>query len=193
MTHNQRKNILLFSGAAILGGIGFLVYKRQVNKRNSELMLEYISELPKINTSKDVTKLADEATANIINQVNSLSVKAMNGSTIIFDNKSYTLSTLSKTDGNEKALSIVKGIHDSINRVGTDVDKFISNFTRIGNKNAMIYCNILYKSLYGETMWEAINGEALLYYGSNRKADIFNLLDIPNYNPKLTTHLFKLK
>ena len=74
-----------------------------------------------------------------------------------------------------------------------NLGEFMKAFSRIGNKNAMVYMNILYKSLYGETMWQAINGEQWLYTGNSKKLDIINIADIPNYNPVITAHLLKLK
>jgi hypothetical protein len=174
-------------------GIGYLLYRRNENKQNSEELLKYIDSLPKVNTSAALVNVLDNASQSVINEINSTSASALNGKGIVFDGKSYVL-------GKDKAISqkgaeIALQLRNSMKgiNVTSNVAEFMRAFSRIGNKNAMVYMNILYKSLYGETMWQAINGEQWLYSGNGKKIDILNIADIPNYNPVITSHLLKLK
>ncbi len=194
MTPRNKKIALGITLTVAAAGIGYLFYRRHENKKNSAALLEYIDSLPKINTSGAVVDVLDKASQSIINEINSTSATALNGKGIVFDGKSYILGKDNKAMS-PKAAEIAKQLRDSMKGINvmSNVGEFMKAFSRIGNKNAMVYMNILYKSLYGETMWQAINGEQWLYTGNSKKLDILNIADIPNYNPVITTHLLKLK
>lgn len=191
---NKNKKIAIGITLTLLAaGTGYLIYKRSVNKKNAILMEEYISSLPKQNTAAAQTELENTISAGVINQIDSTSASALNGKTLVFDNKSYVLGKTTNTDFNDKVYRIAKALNEAMVGPSTNVDNFIAAFKRIGNKNAMVYMNIYYKALYKETMWQAINGETALYYGTKKAIDVLNLLDLPNYNPKITQHLQTLK
>lgn len=194
MTPKNKKIAIGISLGIAAAGIGFLVYRRKENKKNSMALLEYIESLPKINTSGAVVDVLNNASQSIINEINSTSAAALNGKGVMFDGKAYILGKDNKALS-PKAAEIAKQLRDSMKGVNiiSNVSDFMKAFSRIGNKNAMVYMNILYKSLYGETMWQAINGEQWLYTGNGKKLDILNIADIPNYNPAITAHLMKLK
>lgn len=194
MTPRNKKIALGITLTVAAAGIGYLFYRRHENKKNSAALLEYIDSLPKINTSGAVVDVLDKASQSIINEINSTSATALNGKGIVFDGKSYILGKDNKAMS-PKAAEIAKQLRDSMKGVNvlSNVAEFMKAFSRIGNKNAMVYMNILYKSLYGETMWQAINGEQWLYTGNSKKLDVLNALDLPNYNPIITAHLLKLK
>lgn len=194
MTPRNKKIALGITLTVAAAGIGYLFYRRHENKKNSAALLEYIDSLPKINTSGAVVDVLDKASQSIINEINSTSATALNGKGIVFDGKSYVLGK-DNAAITPKVTEIARQLRDSMKGVNvlSNVAEFMKGFSRIGNKNAMVYMNILYKSLYGETMWQAINGEQWLYTGSGKTAAIANALDIPNYNPAITVHLFKLK
>ena len=194
MTPRNKKIALGITLTVAAAGIGYLFYRRHENKKNSAALLEYIDSLPKINTSGAVVDVLDKASQSIINEINSTSATALNGKGIVFDGKSYILGKDNKAMS-PKAAEIAKQLRDSMKGVNvlSNVAEFMKAFSRIGNKNAMVYMNILYKSLYNETMWQAINGEQWLYMGDGKKSAIANALDIPNYNPVITAHLLKLK
>ena len=194
MTPRNKKIALGITLTVAAAGIGYLFYRRNENKKNSAALLEYIDSLPKINTSGAVVDVLDKASQSIINEINSTSATALNGKGIVFDGKSYILGKDNKAMS-PKAAEIAKQLRDSMKGVNvlSNVAEFMKAFSRIGNKNAMVYMNILYKSLYGETMWQAINGEQWLYTGNSKKLDILNIADIPSYNPIITAHLLKLK
>lgn len=194
MTPRNKKIALGITLTVAAAGIGYLFYRRNENKKNSAALLEYIDSLPKINTSGAVVDVLDKASQSIINEINSTSATALNGKGIVFDGKSYILGKDNKAMS-PKAAEIAKQLRDSMKGINvmSNVGEFMKAFSRIGNKNAMVYMNILYKSLYGETMWQAINGEQWLYTGNSKKLDIINIADIPNYNPVITAHLLKLK
>lgn len=194
MTPRNKKIALGITLTVAAAGIGYLLYRRHENKKNSAALLEYIDSLPKINTSGAVVDVLDKASQSIINEINSTSATALNGKGIVFDGKSYILGKDNKAMS-PKAAEIAKQLRDSMKGVNvlSNVAEFMKAFSRIGNKNAMVYMNILYKSLYGETMWQAINGEKWLYMGSGTTSVVANAFDIPNYNPVITAHLLKLK
>ena len=192
-TKNKKILIGLSIGVAAIG-TGYLVYRRNENKKNSMALLEYIDSLPKVNTSGAMVNVVNNASESIINEINSTSVTALKGKGLVFDGKTYVLGK----DNNaitSKVTEIARQLNDAMKgtNIVSNVAEFMKGFTRIGNKNAMVYMNILYKSLYGETMWQAINGEQWLYMGNSKKLDILNAVDIPNYNPVITAHLLKLK
>lgn len=194
MTPRNKKIALGITLTVAAAGIGYLLYRRNENKKNSLALSEYIDTLPKVNTSGALKDVADKVTESIINEINSTSVSALNGKALVFDGKSYVLGK-DNAAITPKVTEIARQLRDSMKGVNvlSNVAEFMKGFSRIGNKNAMVYMNILYKSLYGETMWQAINGEQWLYTGSGKTAAIANALDIPNYNPAITVHLFKLK
>lgn len=194
MTPRNKKIALGITLTVAAAGIGYLFYRRNENKKNSAALLEYIDSLPKINTSGAVVDVLDKASQSIINEINSTSATALNGKGIVFDGKSYILGK-DNAAITPKVTEIARQLRDSMKGVNvlSNVAEFMKGFSRIGNKNAMVYMNILYKSLYGETMWQAINGEQWLYTGNSKKLDVLNALDLPNYNPIITAHLLKLK
>lgn len=194
MTPRNKKIALGITLTVAAAGIGYLFYRRHENKKNSAALLEYIDSLPKINTSGAVVDVLDKASQSIINEINSTSATALNGKGIVFDGKSYILGK-DNAAITPKVTEIARQLRDSMKGVNvlSNVAEFMKGFSRIGNKNAMVYMNILYKSLYGETMWQAINGEQWLYTGNSKKLDVLNALDLPNYNPIITAHLLKLK
>lgn len=194
MTPKNRKIAIGITVGVAFAGIGYLIYRRHENKQNSSELLKYIDSLPKVNTTGAVVDVLNNASQSIINEINSTSASALNGKGLVFDGKSYVLGKDNKALS-PKAAEIAKQLRDSMKGINvmSNVGEFMKAFSRIGNKNAMVYMNILYKSLYGETMWQAINGEQWLYSGNGKKIDILNIADIPNYNPVITAHLLKLK
>ena len=193
MTQRNKKIAVGVTLGVAFVGIGYLMYRRNENKKNSAALLEYIDSLPKINTTAGVVDVLNAASQSAINDINSTSVTALNGKVFVFDGKSFTLGKDNKAI-TEKVTAIAKQLNDSMKGVNvtSNVAEFMKAFSRIGNKNAMVYMNIIYKALYGETMWQAINGEQWLYSGNNKAISFFNV-DAPNYNPAITMHLQKLK
>ena len=57
MTPKNKKIAIGFGLTVIATSIGYLLYKRSVNKQNSALMLEYIGGLPKENTAAAQTNI----------------------------------------------------------------------------------------------------------------------------------------
>lgn len=194
MTPKNRKIAIGITVGVAFAGIGYLIYRRHENKQNSSELLKYIDSLPKVNTTGAVVDVLNNASQSIINEINSTSASALNGKGLVFDGKSYVLGKDNKALS-PKAAEIAKQLRDSMKGINvmSNVGEFMKAFSRIGNKNAMVYMNILYKSLYGETMWQAINGEKWLYMGSGTTSVVANAFDIPNYNPVITAHLLKLK
>lgn len=194
MTPKNKKIVIgVTLGVAALG-IGYLMYRRSENKKNSLALMEYIDSLPAINSPGAMVNTLNTVSDSVINEINSTSVSALNGKALVFDGRSYVLGKDNKAI-TDKVVDIAKQLYNSMKGVNvtSNVAEFMRGFSRIGNKNAMVYMNILYKSLYGETMWQAINGEQWLYLGSAKKLDVLNAVDIPNYNPVITAHLRKLK
>lgn len=194
MTPKNRKIAIGITVGVAFAGIGYLIYRRHENKQNSSELLKYIDTLPKVNTTGALVDVLNNASQSIMNEINSTSASALNGKGLVFDGKSYVLGKDNKALS-PKAAEIAKQLRDSMKGINvmSNVGEFMKAFSRIGNKNAMVYMNILYKSLYGETMWQAINGEKWLYMGSGTTSVVANAFDIPNYNPVITAHLLKLK
>ncbi len=189
MTPRNKKIAVVAVGVAV-AGISYLLYKRHVNKINSALMLDYINGLPKENTVGAQVNLQNQISTAVINQINTTSATALKGKTLVFDNKSYVLGKNDK-DITDKAVSITDGLKKAMEGVNvlSNVETFMASFSRIGNKNGMIYINILYKARFGETMWQAINGEKWLYLGTLKSAPLLNAADLPNYHPYITARL----
>lgn len=194
MTPKNKKIAIGVTVSVAVLGIGYLMYRRNENKKNSQALLEYIDSLPKVNTSGAMVNVVNNASEAVINEINSTSATALNSKSLVFDGKSYILGK-DNAAITSKVTEIAKQLYNSMKGVNvtSNVAEFMKGFTRIGNKNAMVYMNILYKSLYGETMWQAINGEKWLYMGSGTTSVVANAFDIPNYNPVITAHLVKLK
>ncbi len=194
MTPKTKKIALGITISIAAVGIGYLVYRRNENKKNSASLLAYIDSLPKINTGAAMVDVMNNASQSVINDINSTSVTSLNGKALVFDSKAFILGKDNKAI-TSKVTEIARQLNESMKGVNvlSNVAEFMKAFSRIGNKNAMVYMNILYKSLYGETMWQAINSEQWLYTGNSKKLDILNIVDIPNYNPAITVHLLKLK
>ncbi len=93
--------------------------------------------------------------------------------------------------------NVVVNLYSSMSGAGTDVNLFFTNFYRIKNKATMKFVDALYKSIYGETLFEAIQGESKLYTGTTAKlaVDPFGILakELPNYNPAIIKWLGLLK
>lgn len=186
MTTKNKKIILGTSIGVIVAGTIYLLYKRSVNKKNSQLMLEYVSEIPKTNTIGAVQELANKLTYNVLSQVDTTDMSKIPTKEFIVDKKTYkSITDLNKTG---KMIEIVKDFNKSISGVGTDTDLFFRTIARIGNRSALIYANTLYKSLYKETLWNAIRDESDLM---NNKVERF--AGMPDYDATIVKYLNYIK
>jgi hypothetical protein len=191
MTTKNKKIILGTSVGVIAASVIYLLYKRSVNKKNSQLMLEFISELPKVNTREAQQGLLDKISTDVLKQINTTDMKRIPTKEFIVDGITYpSITELNKTN---KMNEIVKNLNKSFSGIGTDLGLFAKNFSRLGNRSAFIFANTLYKQLYKETMWEAINGESQLYKGSLKKFDPLNIYNLTDYDPSIVLHLNKIK
>lgn len=184
MTTKNKKIILGTSIGVIVAGTIYLLYKRSVNKKNSQLMLEFISELPKVNTTESRKEFFDKTTEDALKQIDTTDMTKIPTKEFIVDGITYkSITDLNKTG---KMNEIVRNLNKSFSGVGTDLSLFGKNFSRLGNRSAMIFANTLHKQLYKETMWDAIRGEKQLYGGLLNK---FVPGDLANYNLGITKHL----
>jgi hypothetical protein len=194
MTTKNKKIILGTSVGVIAASVIYLLYKRSVNKKNSQLMLEFISEIPKTNTTSAVQDLGNKITYSVLNQIDTTDMKKIPTKEFIVDKTTYkSISDLNKTG---KMNEIVKDINKAVSSIkGTDTDLFFKSFARLGNRSAMIFANTLYKSLYKETMWDAIKGETALYNSDLKKnlADPFNIAGLTDYNINIVNYLNYIK
>lgn len=195
MTPKNKKIAIGVSATVMVLGIGYLAYRRSVNKKNSALLLEYISTLPIENTvgaqnaiaNQNVdTAMAETQTTNLSNALSQYKYKL-----VALDGKWYNLTISSqKTIATDKAISIAKGLNEAMKGTFTDKVKFEYNFKRIGSYGAFIFINAIYTSMYKEDLWTAINGESDLYHGSHSNAVKYlslGLVDFPNYDSIIST------
>jgi len=192
MTTKNKKIILGTSIGVIVAGTIYLLYKRSVNKKNSQLMLEYISEIPKTNTTGALQELGNKITYSVLSQIDTTDMTKIPTKEFIVDKNTYkSIKDLNKTN---KMTEIVKDINKAVSSIkGTDTDLFYKTIARLGNRSALIYANALYKGLYKETMWDAIRGETLLYTKSMKFADPFNLAGLTDYSPTIVSYLNYIK
>jgi hypothetical protein len=94
MTSKNRKLTIGISVSVIVIGISYLFYKRNINKRNSELMLEYINGFPVENTTaaKNVIENKASDVARIESSGTLQSLNKYKVRLIALDNKWYNLS-----------------------------------------------------------------------------------------------------
>lgn len=191
MTTKNKKIILGTSIGVIVAGTIYLLYKRSVNKKNSQLMLEFISEIPKTNTSGAVQELANKVTKDALSQIDTTDMTKIPTKEFIVDGITYnSIVDLNKTG---KMNEIVRNLNKSFSGFFTDLPLFGKNFSRLGNRSAMIFANTLYKQLHKETMWDAIRGEKQLYGGSlNKLTDPLNMYKLADYNLAIVNHLNKI-
>jgi hypothetical protein len=192
MTSKNRKLTIGISVSVIVIGISYLFYKRNINKRNSELMLEYINGFPVENSTvaqnviqNKATDLARVESSGTLSSLTKYKVKL-----VALDNKWYNLANLSqRKTAIEIALSIAKELNAAMNRVGTDKIKFDRNFIRIQSNGAFILVNSIYTSLYKQDLWKAIEGEEVLYKGAGNgwNATVGSFWDLPNYDVVIST------
>jgi hypothetical protein len=191
MTTKNKKIILGTSIGVIVAGTIYLLYKRSVNKKNSQLMLEFISEIPKTNTSGAVQELANKVTKDALSQIDTTDMTKIPTKEFIVDGITYnSIVDLNKTG---KMNEIVRNLNKSFSGFFTDLPLFGKTFSRLGNRSAMIFANTLYKQLHKETMWDAIRGEKQLYGGSlNKLTDPLNMYKLADYNLAIVNHLNKI-
>ena len=191
MTTKNKKIILGTSIGVIVAGTIYLLYKRSVNKKNSQLMLEFISEIPKTNTSGAVQDLANKVTKDALSQIDTTDMTKIPTKEFIVDGITYnSIVDLNKTG---KMNEIVRNLNKSFSGFFTDLVLFGKTFSRLGNRSAMIFANTLYKQLHKETMWDAIRGEKQLYGGSlSKMADPLNMYKLADYNLAIVNHLNKI-
>ena len=191
MTTKNKKIILGTSIGVIVAGTIYLLYKRSVNKKNSQLMLEFISEIPKTNTSGAVQELANKVTKDALSQIDTTDMTKIPTKEFIVDGITYnSIVDLNKTG---KMNEIVRNLNKSFSGLGTDLVLFGKTFSRLGNRSAMIFANTLYKQLYKETMWDAIRSEKQLNGGSlNKLSDPLNMYKLADYNLAIVNHLNKI-
>lgn len=192
MTSKGKKAILIGSFVVLTGTIGFLLYRRSVNRKNSGLLMSFIDTLPKVNTTAarndiDNAAVADakaKGTADIAEAIKQYKVR-----TAIFDGRVYPLNnTASVKAVVTVAASIAKSLNEAMSGLGTDMLKFSTAFKRIGSNGAFVVVNSIYKATYKEDLWKAIEGEEKLYKGAGNgwNATIGKLWDLPNYAPEIS-------
>lgn len=187
MTSKNRKLTIGISVSVIVIGISYLFYKRNINKRNSELMLEYINGFPVENTTaaKNVIENKASDVARVESSGTLQSLNKYKVRLIALDNKWYNLSnSTQRKTAIEIALSIAKELKTAMKGFGVDKVKFDRNFKRIQSNGAFILVNSIYTNLYKEDLWKAIEGEEYLYKGAGNgwNAVIGAFVDLPNYD-----------
>jgi hypothetical protein len=192
MTSKNRKLTIGISVSVIVIGISYLFYKRNINKRNSELMLEYINGFPVENSTVAQNVIQNKASdlARIESSGTLSSLTKYKVKLIALDNKWYNLANSSqRKTAIEIALSIAKELNVAMKGVGIDKIKFDRNFKRIQSNGAFILVNSIYTSLYKEDLWKAIEGEEFLYKGAGNgwNATIGSFWDLPNYDAVIGT------
>jgi len=192
MTPKAKKRIIIGGTIIVVAGIGYLIYRRNVNKTNSGLFLTFIDTLPKENTTAARNELANVAvadakakgTADIAQAIKLYKVR-----TAIFDGRTYTLNNTEQVKAAVAvAGSIAKSLNEAMSGLGTDMLKFSTAFKRIGSNGAFVIVNSVYKATYKEDLWKAIEGEEKLYKGAGNgwNATIGKLMDLPNYSPEIS-------
>ena len=192
MTSKNRKLTIGISVSVIVIGISYLFYKRNINKRNSELMLEYINGFPVENSTVARNVIQNKASdlARIESSGTLSSLTKYKVKLVALDNKWYNLANSSQIKtAIEIALSIAKELNVAMKGVGIDKIKFDRNFKRIQSNGAFILVNSIYTSLYKEDLWKAIEGEEFLYKGAGNgwNATIGSFWDLPNYDAVIGT------
>jgi hypothetical protein len=186
MTSKNKKIVLGTSLVVAACGIGFLIYKRQVNKRNSGLMLEYISSLP---NQIDTTRATEQGMTDVQNikyDKNKLAISGMKGS---FDNKNIK----------DAIIKTTKDLHSAIDGVGTKEADFYRALFNIKNKNTLMFINRLYSSYFKEGLFEAMKGEialnSVIWAWKTPKDSWYNSIPFFNdgrWNPKLAEYFNSL-
>lgn len=150
---SETKKALIFGGIAA-GVIGFVIYTRNKNQKEAELILSYINQLPsQVDKSAAAQQGIDTVKATKFDQ-NRLHV---------LDNNGKALYGKYSTPAIKSAItSIVTDLHKSMNRAGTDTSLFFKAFSRIRNKNTMGFVDQIYKALYKEYLFEAMKDESAL-------------------------------
>lgn len=178
MTVRQKRIALaiVVSGAAI----GFWYYTK---KRNEAEAVELMKIVDASGTQNDLAKAGDETVSKIENlplTINNLQIDNVN-------------STKELEKFKKVAIEVTQNLNKSISGLGTNTDLFFKNFFRIKNKEAMKFVNTFYKVLYGETLFNAIQGEDALYLGkfSRTILDPFDMNKevLPNYNVNIVKWL----
>jgi hypothetical protein len=193
MTSKNRKIAIGTSISVIVISLAYLLYRRSVNKKNSELMLQYIGELPKVNTIAAQNQIANQQTdaaitassGTINNLLNKYKVNL-----VALDGKWYNLSnSTQRKQAFEIATNIATQLYYSIKGAGVDKIQFDRNFRRIGTNGAFILVNSIYKATFKEDLWAAIQGEEYLYKGAGNgwNAVMGVFMDLPNYDNVIST------
>lgn len=176
------KEILIVSILG-LGGLAFWLY---IKKRNEKEVAELTKFINESYTQNDLSKLSEE----VVNKIQTLPLTKGN---LMIDN----IPDSDKDKFRSALANLVVNLNLSIKGPSTNVNLFFTNFYRIKNKATMRMVDALYKSLYGETLFDAIQGESLLYTGTIQKLaiDPFGILakDLPSYNPYIIKYLALLK
>lgn len=192
MTPKSKKIIAIGGTLIIAAGISYLIYRRNVNKKNSILFLSLMDTLPKENTTAarnetENAAVADakaKGTADITEAIKQYKVR-----TATFDGRTYSLNnTATVKSAVSVAASIAKSLNEAMSGLGTDMLKFSTAFKRIGSHGAFVIVNAVYKATYKEDLWKAIEGEEKLYKGAGNgwNATIGKLWDLPNYAPEIS-------
>jgi hypothetical protein len=192
MTNKNRKITIGISLSVVVIGISYLFYKRNINKRNSELMLEYINSFPVENSTIAKNIIENKATdvARVESSGTLSSLTKYKVKLIALDNRWYNLANSSqRKSAIEIALNIAKQLNLAIDRIGIDKILFDRNFKRIQSNGAFILVNSVYTSLYKKELWKAIEGEEYLYKGAGNgwNAAIGAFVDLPNYDAIIST------
>jgi hypothetical protein len=171
MTNKNKKIIIGTSMVVLTTIIVYLIYKRNLNKKNSELMSNYIDELPKINTQSAINETLNKDTDAAQNQTTGAYqdiAKKYNPPVVILDGRRLNLANPTESKiARDLMANILSNLGASMSGLKTNTKEFDRNFKRIGSYSAFTYLNSIYKIIYKEDLWSAIKGESKLYFGNS--------------------------
>lgn len=183
MKKSTKTILIVVSSVGFVSALGTWIYIRKRNEAEVEALTNFINGSL---TQNNLSTMSNE----VVKTVEDL---PLTKGTLLIDNV---------PDSNKEAFrnvlaNVVVNLYASMAGGGTDTTSFYTNLKRIKNKATMKFVNTLYKTMYKESLFDAIQDEQALYIGTKTKfiLDPFGISakQLPNYSPAIVQYLASLK
>ena len=184
MENKNKRNIVLLS--LLAGTVAFVLIRRKINSNQAKALLDYVNAMP---SQVDLSQNVDTGMSSTV------STKP-DWNKLKIDNLVGPVTNSAIKDAMAK---IATNLNVAMGGLGTDDKAFYKELFRIKNKATLSAVNTVYKAQHGESLFDAMKGEAKLnnIYFAAFSDKTKNSLYIPGFSdakwsPILSVYFTKL-